>query len=394
MEPEFVRTDGTLFRVGERPFPVVGVNCYFLAYCSDTSRLAVITAAKQMGANAIRAWAFLNVDNRSPGAVAFQYRNNGDITVDGGPDGMERLDALIEAAEQQGLRLILPLVNYWNDFGGMALYLQWLGITGGVEQFYVASAARTAYQNWLQAVLTRRNTRTGRLYSEEPSIMAWELANEARCGVPGGRELFLDWVGEMSRFVKGLDSNHLLAVGDEGFLLHADTNDPLYDGTYGVDGEAILDFGEIDFGTYHFYPSTMKHPNDFADTWVKDHVASGRRANKPMILEEYGLGLSDTVTPTERNQWYSRWLESVFQAGGAGDLLWMIGGAQAEIAGFHDEYTVLSGTEVPAIAAHAAQMGTTQQDAFTPSAAVPGITQNGLNRGCCDAFFSRRSYHR
>ena len=357
LEPDFVRADGTVFRVGEKPFPVVGVNCYFLAYCSDSSRLGVITAAQQMGANAIRAWAFLNVDNRSPGTVAFQYLNDGVITVDDGPNGLQRLDALIETAEQQGVRLILPLVNYWKDFGGMPPYLQWLGVAGGVEQFYVAPDARAAYQKWVQAVLTRRNTRTGRLYSEEPAVMAWELANEPRCEVEGGRELFLDWVGEMSRFVKGLDSNHLLGLGDEGFLQHADTNDPLYDGSHGVDGEAILGFGDIDFATYHFYPSTMGHTADFAETWIRDHVASGRRANKPAILEEYGLELSSTVTTSDRNRWYGDWLNSVFQAGGAGDLLWMIGGNEADVAGFRDQYTVLSGAEVPAVAAHATQMG-------------------------------------
>lgn len=31
LEPEFVRAEGTQFQVGERPFPVVGVNSYFLA---------------------------------------------------------------------------------------------------------------------------------------------------------------------------------------------------------------------------------------------------------------------------------------------------------------------------------------------------------------------------
>jgi mannan endo-1,4-beta-mannosidase len=357
LEPEFVRAEGTQFQVGNQPFPVVGVNSYFLAYCSDESRATVLGAAKQMGANVIRAWAFLNVDNRSPGSTAFQYLDNGEITIDGGPNGLERLDALIAAAEQQGLRLILPLVNYWKDFGGMPLYLQWLGISGGAEQFYIVPAARTAYEKWVQAVLTRRNTRTGRLYSDEPAVMAWELANEPRCEVQGGRDIFLDWVGSMSRFVKDLDSNHLLALGDEGFLLHADTGDPLYNGSHGVDGEAVLGFGEIDFGTYHFYPSAMGHPNDFGETWINDHVASAARANKPAVMEEYGLGLSNTLTAAGRNQWYERWLGSVQQAQGAGDLLWMIGGTQPDVAGFHDEFTVLSGAEVPALAAHAAQMG-------------------------------------
>jgi mannan endo-1,4-beta-mannosidase len=318
-------------------------------------------AAEGIGANTLRCWAFLNVDNRSPGSVAFQHLQNGSITIDTGPDGLERLDALIQSAEANGFRLILPLVNYWNDLGGMPLYLQWLGIQGRVEEFYRSPLARAAYQNWVRALLTRRNTRTGRIYTDEPAIMAWELANEPRCEVSGGRELLLDWIGEMSRFVKALDANHLLAVGDEGFLRHAQTNDDLYDGSHGVDGEAILNFGEIDFGTYHFYPESMKRSPDFLEVWIKDHVESGQRANKAMLLEEYGIKIDGTTigTVTERNQWYERWLSAVQQLGGAGDLLWMIGCVNPDTAGFKDDYTVLSADEVPAVVAHAQAMRAT-----------------------------------
>jgi len=344
--------------IGDQPFPVVGLNCYFLAYCSDASRQAVMDASERIGANTLRCWAFLNVDNRAPGSVAFQHLQNGSITIDAGPDGLERLDALIQSAEANGFRLILPLVNFWNDLGGMPLYLQWLGIQGGVEEFYRSPLARAAYQNWVRALLTRRNTRTGRIYTDEPAIMAWELANEPRCEVSGGRELLLDWIGEMSRFVKALDANHLLAVGDEGFLRHAQTNDDLYDGSHGVDGEAILNFGEIDFGTYHFYPESMKRSPDFLEVWIKDHVESGQRANKAMLLEEYGIKIDGTTigTVAERNQWYERWLSAVQQLGGAGDLLWMIGCRNPDTTGFRDDYTILSADEVPAVVAHAQAM--------------------------------------
>jgi len=360
LDPAFVRTSNTGFVIGDLPFPVVGVNSYFLAYCSDASRLAVMAAAKGMGANVIRSWAFLDLDPRPAGSVAFQYLQDGKIVQDGGPDGLERLDALIGAADDQGLRLILPLVNHWGDFGGMPQYLKWLGIQGGVEQFYSSPAARAAYRTWVESVLTRRNTRTGRLYSEEPAVMAWELANEPRCEVAGGRELLLDWVGEMSAYVKSLDSNHLLALGDEGFLQHADTSDPLYNGSHGVDGEAILNFGQIDFGTYHFYPSAMGHGNDFGDTWVKDHVESGARAGKPTIMEEYGL-----ETAAERDEWYPQWLGSVRLRGGAGDLLWMLGSSEADVSGFRDTYTVLDGSEVPAVAEHAREMQGSAQSAHS-----------------------------
>src|SRR3974390_2905572 len=193
LQGTFVGTSGTSFVLGDAIFPVVGVNCYFLAYCSAASQQTVMDVARQVGANTLRCWAFLNVDQREPGAVAFQFLDNGSIAVDSGPDGLERLDSLIATAEANGLRLILPLMNYWNDLGGMRLYLKWLGIAGGVEEFYRSPLARSAYQDWAKTLLMRRNTRTGRLYVDEPAVMAWELANETRCEVSGGRELLLDW---------------------------------------------------------------------------------------------------------------------------------------------------------------------------------------------------------
>ncbi len=135
------------------------------------------------------------------GAVALQYFEDGKINQDGGPDGLERLDALIQVAEDQGVRLILPLINHWKDFGGMPQYLQWLGIPGGVEEFYRSSVTRAAYRTSVESVLTRRNTRTGRLYSAEPAVMAWELANEPRCGDRRWPRIIprLDWRNERFR---------------------------------------------------------------------------------------------------------------------------------------------------------------------------------------------------
>ena len=38
-------------------------------------------------------------------------------------------------------------MNHWKDFGGMPQYLMWLGIQGGVEEFYRSPEARAAYRN-------------------------------------------------------------------------------------------------------------------------------------------------------------------------------------------------------------------------------------------------------
>lgn len=282
----FVRCRGTRFVIGNRPFPAVGVNCYFLAYCSESSRRAAMTVAKQMGANVIRTWAFPDIS-------------------------LEQLDDVIQIAGELDIRLILPLINYWPDFGGMPAYLEWLGIEGEVTEFYRSTEARFAYRNWAERVLTR--------YSEEPSIMAWELANEPRCEMKRGRDLLLDWADEMSCFAKQVDANHLVALGDEGFFYRRGSGD-LYDGSHGVDCEAILALDGIDFGTYHFYPQNWGYAAqlDFADKWIADHVAAGAQANKPVLLEEYGLKVSgpNVRSPAERDAWFARWLGSVQELGG------------------------------------------------------------------------------
>jgi mannan endo-1,4-beta-mannosidase len=273
--------------------------------------------ARRMGAAVIRAWAFH--DAGAPGPGVFQYCANGRIERHEGPLGLERLDGLIADAEEHNLRLILPLVNYWPDFGGMPAYLRWLGIPSPAEEFYRAGAARDAYRGWVEAVLTRRNTRTGRLYLDEPAVMAWELANEPR----GPADVVLEWAAAMSAFVKSLDPNHLLAVGDEG----------------GISG--LLDLPHIDFGTCHLYRA--RRPR----AWIARRLAAGRRAGKPVLLEEYG---SDAA---ERDAVYAAWLETVRRHGGAGALLWMLGSHAPDVAGFRDRYTVFGAGELPSVAAYA-----------------------------------------
>jgi mannan endo-1,4-beta-mannosidase len=272
--------------------------------------------------------------------------------VNTGENGLERLDHLIAGAERAGIRLILPLVNHWPDFGGMDRYVEWFEAASR-DAFYTDPAIRGAYQSYVEQVLTRINTVTGRPYKDEPSILAWELANEPRCDCSDGGAILIEWVGEMSRWIKQNDPNHLLGVGDEGFF-----------GKHGVDCAAYLEVPDIDFGTFHLYPQAWKQrdPLNFGLRWIEQHLAAGRSAGKPMLLEEYGMtvggprGLSST---SEREDIYRAWLRAILEHEGAGDLAWMLASTDDETGELYpdyDRFTFYGDADVPSLCAHALEM--------------------------------------
>jgi mannan endo-1,4-beta-mannosidase len=348
-------------------FKIAGANNYYLPFAAHSMRRAVLNAAKQMGLNVLRCPAFLDATWRG---VHFQSWNpaTNRPEVNSGENGLERLDHLIADAEQWGIRLILPLVNHWPDFGGMVRYVEWFHAPSR-DAFYTDPAIRGAYQSYVNQILTRKNTVTGRVYKDEPAILAWELANEPRCDGRGGGSILLEWVRDMSRWIKQNDPHHLLGVGDEGFF-----------GKHGVDCHAFINVPDIDFGTFHLYPQAWKQrdPLSFGLRWIEQHLATGRSAGKPMLLEEYGMsvgGRRGLSSASERDDIYRAWLRSVLEQDGAGDLAWMIASTDDETGERYpdyDRFTFYGDADVPSICAHALEM--TFHAAVPNSAPTPAVT--------------------
>ena len=329
--------------LGAQPFRVAGANNYYLGFETDAMVQPVFDLARQMGLNTLRTWAFLDCLAPANG-VCFHYLNvaTGAPDFNDGPDGLERLDRTIFFAQQQGIRLILPLVNYWDDFGGANQYLEWFGLTGR-DQFYRHPAVKQAYRNYVEHLLLRVNTRTGRQYRDEPAILAWELANEPRCEGTGGVATLLGWVDEMSSFIRSLDTNHLIGVGDEGYFRRAFSfGRNLYNGSFGVDCEALLQLRGIDFGTCHLYPAYAPDEDSavFGARWIREHIEAGRRAGKPMLIEEYGVKFD--APGAGRANVFKTWLDQVEASQGAGALVWMIAATRADGTLYpdYDGYTV------------------------------------------------------
>ena len=327
----FVERRGDQLWLQDRPFRIAGANIYSLAYRTEEEQNRLLDLARKFHCNVLRIWAFL--DRHLPGEneVCFQWLPAGSATpeIREGEYGLDRLDRAVGLASERGIRLILPLTNYHADYGGMPQYARWLGLDDR-HDFYRDPNASAAFQNYAAAIIER--------YRIDPTVLAWEIANEPRC--PGNADLLTSWLSEMSRFIRSQAPRQLIAAGDEGFFDREQAgNNWLFNGSCGVSTEDILAIPDIDFGTYHLYPDQWAPDEDpvaFGQMWIAEHFAAGTRAAKPMVLEEYGMPASP-----HRDHAYRAWLEMIEQKQGAGSLVWMIGEA-----GQGDRYLLTSPEQI------------------------------------------------
>jgi mannan endo-1,4-beta-mannosidase len=340
--PVFVTRAGAAFDLGGQPFRFGGTNNYYLHYKSQAMVDDVFADAAAMNLKVIRAWSSLECGGDRPnsdggcsaGADLWTQRWSnaaGGPVINTGAGGLQKLDYMLAKANQLGIKLILPLVNNWRDFGGMDQYVTWYGLQFH-DQFYTDARIRAAYKNWINTLANRVNTITGVTYKNDPAIFSWELANEPRCidaSLPTSgtctQQTLLDWADEMSTYINSVDANHMISVGDEGFLDHGNANDWPYNAADGVDHEALTALPNIDFGTYHAYPDSWGHDVAWTTQWIRDHNAAAATLNKPTILEEFGLR-----DQTARDPAYQTWVDTVRTGGGDGWAFWILTGIQED----------------------------------------------------------------
>lgn len=352
----FVQRQSDRLVLGSDAFRIVGANIYYFAFSAESDQIRLLDLASDFGLNVLRIWAFNDFINLPPNPpvpaetdVCFQFLNPGASSPElrEGAFGLERLDHAIKLATDRRIRLILTLTNHNPDYGGIPQYQRWLGFAN-LNDFYREASAKITFQNWVQALVTRKNGLTSLSYADDPTILAWEIANEPRCpSDPSGTQLLTDWLSDMSAFIHSIAPRQLICAGDEGFFDHADArNNWLFNGSCGVSTEDILGIPDIDFGTFHMYPDHWAKNQDgqaFGQMWIQNHIDAARRASKPVILEEYGLPAS-----AERNGVYHTWLQTIEQEDAAGDLVWMLG-----LPGQGDQYLLTAAADAPAIRDHA-----------------------------------------
>ncbi|KAI5863845.1 glycoside hydrolase family 5 protein [Durotheca rogersii] len=306
----FVSVREGKFELDGAEFYFAGSNAYYLPFSENETDVELgLAAAAAAGLKVMRTWGF-NERNATtdPGglpayggegagttrAVFQRWFPGGRAVVDLAP-----FDKVVRAAERTGVKLLVALTNNWADYGGMDVYTVNLGGRYH-DDFYRVPAIKDAFKSYVSQFVSR--------YRASPAILAWELANEPRCGadavrnLPAGPDcspaLLTAWVDEMARFVKALDPDHLVTWGGEGAFDRGDPTDSFYGGRDGGDFDAALALPAVDFGTFHTYPDWWRRPGrSWVEAWVRDHAAAARAARKPVVHEEYGW-----MTPAARDQ--------------------------------------------------------------------------------------------
>ena len=398
----FAYTQGTRFMLDGSPFYYAGTNCYYLTFKSQEAVDSVFKDAEAMGLKVIRVWGNLDVgvktgttdsegkpvftnNNDGPGekdGIYFQYfdKDLGKPVINEGKDGLQKLDYALYQAEKHGIKLLITFTNYWDAFGGMGQYVKWaeeLGITGlKKDDFYTNETLKGWYKDYVNGLLNHTNPYTGRKLKDEPSVFAWELANEPRCNTDAQCKdnILYNWAKEMSEYVKSVDPNHMVALGDEGFYNKPygyyneyTTSNYAFYGAEGVDFEKLMTIDTLDFGTPHLYLDQwgMKHTGTGQDDllWFKIHGETCAELGKPVILEEFGL-TNRTIRDSEYEQWFEVLEGNVYETVEyAGTNYWMIASyIDGALYPDYDQYTVYGpeGTDTEStrqlIIKHAANM--------------------------------------
>ncbi|MGH1561007.1 glycoside hydrolase 5 family protein [Caulobacter segnis] len=319
-----------------KPYRFTGANLWYGAWLGspgatgDRERLKrELDRLKALGVTNLRV---LGAGERSPAkaAVSPTFQEKPGVYDQ---DLLKGLDVLLAEMAARDMKAVIYVNNFWDWSGGMPAYLNWVGNGPWFQQgdpahpwpefpdysgrFYGDEKANALFRRYLLGLVGRVNSVTGKAYRDDPTIMAWQLANEPR---PGGTEDFgnknlptyYGWIREVSTIIKTLDPRHLVSTGSEGSMgcLHSEA--------------CVVEAhrpATIDYLTLHVWPNNWgwidvkNQPAAYAEgeaqcrEYVTRHIALAKSLNKPLIIEEFGLIREDRAfalgaDATHKNRFY------------------------------------------------------------------------------------------
>jgi mannan endo-1,4-beta-mannosidase len=276
------------------------------------------------------------------------------------PAVLDGLDRCLAEMAKRGMKAILFFSNNWEWSGGFLQYLRWNNAIPDsifrrkltweetrdyTSRFYGCEGCKKDYLKQVAFVLGRKNTITGRAYVQDPTIMAWELANEPRPMRPASTTAYAAWIKEVSAFIRSRDKKHLITTGHEGEI--GTESLPLF--------ESVHTDRNIDYLTIHIWPRNWgwyqpgEMKTGFATVlsktsdYIQKHVDVARQLNKPLVIEEFGFPRDDNAfDPASTTMLRDQYYESIFstwkkekEKGGvlAGVNFWAFNGTARPVMG-------------------------------------------------------------
>lgn len=269
---------------------------------------------------------------------------------------LDGLDLVLAEMGKRKMRAVIFLSNNWEWSGGFQQYLIWNHVIAddwltkkptwdelrdNVAKFYTCQPCTDGYRKQAAFIIGRKNKFSHRQYVDDPTIMAWELANEPRPMRPAANDAYLKWIAGTAAFIKTLDGHHLVTAGHEGEI--------------GSESNAIFkrahEGSNIDYLTIHIWPKNWGwfRPGQMAEdyklvqektrSYLSMHIADAAMMDKPLVIEEFGLprdGSSfDPASATTFRDLYFRYILSYVKVSEhvAGANFWAFGGTARPIKG-------------------------------------------------------------
>ncbi|MCP4599405.1 MAG: cellulase family glycosylhydrolase [Proteobacteria bacterium] len=246
-------------------------------------------------------------------------------------EGLVALDRLLALSQNRGIRLLLVLTNNWEDFGGAKAVVDAVAPEEDLpkDAFWSDPRAVNAQREYIRTLIERTNTITGEEYAKDPTVFAWELANEARCEDSEWctDNTLVEWARKMADAAREAGAQQPIAWGGAGYL-----------GDHGEDLDAIAMDAAVDILTLHLY---LHHDNPhlfglsdrqridqaigIGARLIRDRSELAKFHNMPLLVEEFGWPAPKSANrDAERAEIYRGWLAMAHDEGVA-TVPWMIG---------------------------------------------------------------------
>lgn len=375
--PGFVSTEGARFVVDGRPFRFTGANVAVIYGDEERERMdETLRQASLDGVRVVRVWAFgeSGDDDGKPGGVTrdewlkpHPFRRGPD---DWNEEAFENLDRVLALASSHKLRVLVCLGNWWRDTGGVVRYLRWAGLPDAADDsqpfginierampFYTHTETRRLYREHVKRIVARRNSVTGVMYRDDPTIFGYELMNEAQA--PTGRwSERREWVAEMSAYLRSLDPDHLIAPGIWGYRTSWERREWLEEHRIST----------IDYCDAHVYP--RDDTDSFVDSpealrqFIDNRSAAALSIKKPLVLSEFGM-TPEGYGGFSQAEWFRAYFESSATAGVGGAIYWIF--TPDARRGYGISYSTDRDTQVRAELRRAGELFAALQDEKPPA---------------------------